>query len=174
MNFRAGNHFVDDRPMSQTYHCQVVMSHVMLPTHANPDGNIHGGDIMKLIDDAASVVAMKHARTTVVTAAIDRLDFHRPVYIGNLLTLKASLNSVGRTSMEIGVRVEAEDLRTGIVRHIASAYLSFVALDEQQRPTPVPPYQPVDPDAVRRSRQARERKVCFFKSTNLSTTSNHE
>jgi uncharacterized protein (TIGR00369 family) len=151
------------------YHCQVIMSHVMLPTHANPDGNIHGGDIMKLIDDAASVVAIKHARTTVVTASIDRLDFHRPVYIGNLLILKASLNAVGRTSMEIGVRVEAEDLRAGIVRHIASAYLTFVALDDNHRPTPVPPYQPTTPEAIRRSRQAQERKVCFFNSRTTTT-----
>lgn len=152
------------------YHCQVIMSHMMLPTHANPDGNIHGGDIMKLIDDAAGVVAMKHARSTVVTAAIDRLDFHRPVYIGNLLILKASLNAVGRSSMEIGVRVEAEDLRKGVVRHIASAYLTYVALDELQRPTPVPPYQPESSEAIRRSRQARERKTCFFRSRNSQQT----
>ncbi len=148
------------------YHCQVIMSHVMLPTHANPYGNIHGGDIMKLIDDAASVVAIKHARTTVVTAAIDRLDFHRPVYIGNLLTLKASLNAVGKTSMEIGVRVEAEDLRQGLVSHIASAYLTFVALDDQHRPVPVPPYRPETPEAIRRSRQAQERKACFYQTRN--------
>ena len=86
---------------------------MMLPNNANPDGNVHGGDIMKLIDNAAGVVAMKYARTTVVTASIDRLDFHRPVHIGNLLILKASLNATGRTSMEIGVRVEAEDLKKG-------------------------------------------------------------
>ena len=109
---------------------------------------------------------MKHARTTVVTASIDRLDFHRPVHIGNLLILKASLNATGRTSMEIGVRVEAEDLMTGVVTHIASAYLTFVALDEDNRPTPVPPYNPQTPEALRRRKQAQERKACYYKSKN--------
>jgi len=149
------------------YECQVLMSHMMLPTNANPFGHIHGGDIMKYIDDAAGVVAMKHARTTVVTASIDRLDFHKPVHIGNLLILKASLNSTGRTSMEIGVRVEAEDLLTGVVTHIASAYLTFVALDDNNRPTPVSSYKPETPEALRRKKQAHERKVCFYKSKNL-------
>lgn len=138
------------------------MSHMMLPTNANPFGHIHGGDIMKYIDDAAGVVAMKHARTTVVTASIDRLDFHKPVHIGNLLILKASLNSTGRTSMEIGVRVEAEDLLKGKLTHIASAYLTFVALDDNNRPTPVPPYNPDTPHAIRRKRQAYERKACYL------------
>jgi len=146
------------------FKCQVLMSHMMLPTNANPDGHIHGGDIMKYIDDAASVVAMKHARMTVVTASIDRLDFHLPVHIGNLLILKASLNATGRSSMEIGVRVEAEDLRTGIVSHIASAYLTFVALDEDNRPARVAHYEPDCQAAIRRRQEARERKECYFKN----------
>ena len=146
------------------YQCQVLMSHMMLPTNANPFGHIHGGDIMKYIDDAAGVVAMKHARTTVVTASIDRLDFHKPVHIGNLLILKASLNATGRTSMEIGVRVEAEDLLKGVVTHIASAYLTFVALDENNRPAPVQPYEPQTRDGIRRKRQAQERKACYYQS----------
>ncbi|THB78760.1 MAG: acyl-CoA thioesterase [Desulfobulbaceae bacterium] len=144
--------------------CQIIMSHMMLPNNANPNGNVHGGDIMKLIDDAAGVVAMKHARSTVVTASIDRLDFHRPVFIGNLLVLKASLNATGRTSMEIGVRVEAEDLKKGSVNHIASAYLTFVALDEDGKPTQVPSYQPQSEDDQRRHREAAERKRCYYKS----------
>lgn len=148
------------------YECQVLMSHMMLPTNANPFGHIHGGDIMKYIDDAAGAVAMKHARTTVVTASIDRLDFHRMVHIGNLLILKASLNATGRTSMEVGVRVEAEDLMTGVVTHIASAYLTFVALDNNNHPTPVPPYQPVTPEAVRRKIQAQERKAWYLQNKN--------
>ena len=151
------------------FKCQVLMSHMMLPTNANPFGHIHGGDIMKYIDDAAGVVAMKHARTTVVTASIDRLDFHRPVHIGNLLILKASLNSTGRTSMEIGVRVEAEDLLKGEVTHIASAYLTFVALDDNNRPTPVPSYNPETPQAIRRKQQANERKACYFKIKDSDT-----
>lgn len=137
---------------------------MMLPTNANPDGHIHGGDIMKYIDDAASVVAMKHARMTVVTASIDRLDFHLPVHIGNLLILKASLNATGRSSMEIGVRVEAEDLRTGIVSHIASAYLTFVALDDDNRPARVEHYEPGCQEAILRRQKAQERKECYFKN----------
>lgn len=144
------------------YACQVIMSHMMLPNNANPDGNVHGGDIMKFIDDAAAAVAMKHARTSVVTASIDRLDFHLPVYIGNLLTLKASLNATGTTSMEIGVRVEAEDLYTGQISHIASAYLTFVALDHNRKPTPVAAYSPQGEEALRRHRKAKERRKCYY------------
>ena len=90
--------------------CRIVISHMMLPQDANPSGNVHGGVIMKLIDSAAGVVAIRHARGNVVTASIDRLDFHHPVYVGNLVTLEAQLNWVGNSSMEIGVRAESEDL----------------------------------------------------------------
>lgn len=131
---------------------------MMLPEHTNSDGNIHGGVIMKFIDDAAAVVAMKHARKTVVTASIDKLDFHRPVFSGNLLVLKAALNLTGTSSMEIGVRVEAEDLTRGTISHIASAYLSFVAIDENRTPIPVPPYEPRDAEEKRRYQEAKKRK----------------
>lgn len=116
----------------------VVLAQIMLPADTNPAGNVHGGTIMKLIDNAALVVASRHTGRNAVTASIDRLDFHHPVYLGNLLILKASMNRAGRTSMEVGVRVEAEELTTGEVRHTASAYLTFVALDADGRPTPVP------------------------------------
>jgi uncharacterized protein (TIGR00369 family) len=117
----------------------VTMAQVMLPQDANPAGNVHGGVIMKLIDTAASVVAGRHARANTVTASIDRLDFLGPVFVGDLLFLKASLNLAGKTSMELGVRVEAENLVSGVVRHTSSAYLTFVALDENGKPRPVPP-----------------------------------
>ena len=142
--------------------CSVTMAHMMLPQHANPAGNVHGGVIMKFIDDAAGVVATKHARTNVVTAAIERLDFHRPVFIGNLLILKACLNVTGRSSMEIGVRVEAEDLLAGETRHIASAYLTFVSLNHEGRPLPVPPFTPTSEDGIRRAREAANRKQCYM------------
>jgi acyl-CoA hydrolase len=116
----------------------VVLAQIMLPADTNPAGNVHGGTIMKLIDNAAYVVASRHTGMNAVTASIDRLDFHCPVYLGNLLTLKSSMNRAGRTSMEIGVRVEAEDLKTGEVRHTASAYLTFVALNSEGRPAAVP------------------------------------
>lgn len=150
--------------------CSVTMAHMMLPQHANPAGNVHGGDIMKFIDDAAGVVAVKHARTNTVTASIDRLDFHRPVFIGNLLIVKASLNATGRTSMEIGVRVEAEDLRSGEVKHIASAYLTFVSLNAEGRPTPVPPFTPTTEEGIRRAREARHRKECHLQIQSRTLT----
>ena len=116
----------------------VIMSHMMLPPDANPAGIVHGGVVMKHIDDAAGVVAVRHSGGPAVTASIDRLDFHHPAFIGNLLTVKASINLTGATSMEIGARVETEDPVTGIVHHTASAYLTFVALDADNRPRKVP------------------------------------
>ena len=94
---------------------------------------------MKLIDDAAGAVAYRHARSNVVTASIDRLNFLDPIFVGDLVTFKASINMAGKTSMDIGVRVEAENLITGQVRHTASAYLTYVALDAHSKPKPVPP-----------------------------------
>ena len=117
---------------------RLITSHLMLPQDANPAGNVHGGVIMKLIDDAGGVVAVRHTRTVCVTASIDRIDFHNPVHIGNLVTFKAKINHVGKTSMEIGARVESENLLTGETRHIASAYLTFVALDVNLKPVAVP------------------------------------
>ena len=116
----------------------VIMAQLMTPEDANLAGNVHGGVIMKLIDNAAGTVAVRQARSNVVTASIDRLNFFSPVFIGNLLTLRASINYVGKTSMEVGVRVEAEDVLTGQVRHTASAYLTFVALDNNLKPMEIP------------------------------------
>ncbi len=137
---------------------QITMTVAMNPEDANPTGNIHGGVVMKHVDTAAGVVAIRHARKIAVTASIDRLDFHYPVFIGNLLILKASVNLVGRTSMEVGVRVEAENPLTGEVRHTASAYLTFVALDEQGQPTPVSPLICETDEEKLRHRQAEVRR----------------
>lgn len=136
----------------------IVMAHVMVPHDANPAGNIHGGAIMKLIDTAGGVVAFRHARMNVVTASIDRLDFHHPVFVGDLLILKASINYVGRTSMEVGVRVEAENLLTGEVRKTASAYLTYVGLDRNGKPAPVPPLILETEEEKRRYREAQKRR----------------
>jgi len=136
----------------------VVMAQVMNPLDANPAGNVHGGAIMKLIDTVAGAVAVRHARTNVVTASIDRLDFHSPVFIGDLLTLKAGLNMVGRTSMEVGVRVETENLVTGKVRHTASAYLTMVALGPDGRPMEITPLILETDEQVRRNREAEARR----------------
>ena len=136
----------------------VTMAQVMLPQDANPAGNVHGGVIMKLIDTAAAVVAGRHARSNTVTASIDRLDFHCPVFVGDLLFLKASMNQAGKTSMELGVRVEAENLVSGVVRHTASAYLTFVALDNDGKPKPVPVLVLETADEVRRNAEALMRR----------------
>ncbi|TFG91337.1 MAG: acyl-CoA thioesterase [Syntrophobacterales bacterium] len=140
----------------------VVIAQMMNPLDANPAGNVHGGAIMKLIDTAAGAVAVRHARANVVTASIDRLDFHSPVFIGDLLTLKAGLNMVGRTSMEVGVRVETENLVTGDVRHTASAYLTLVALGRDGRPMEIAPLILETEEQVRRNRQAMARKRMRF------------
>ncbi len=141
----------------------VVMVQAMTPQDANVSGNVHGGVIMKLIDTAAGVVATRHAQANVVTASLDRLDFHHPVYVGDLVTIKASLNFVGRTSMEVGVRVEAEDLRTRDVRHTASAYLTMVALDRDGRPTVLPPLILETPEEIKRNSEAKERRELRLK-----------
>ena len=137
---------------------RVVSSILMVPQDANPAGNVHGGVIMKYIDETAGVVAFRHSRSNSVTASIDRVTFHYPVFIGNLLTLKASLNMASRTSMEIGVRVESEDLLTGEVRHTASAYLTFVALDKSGHPREIPGLLAESEDDVRRQAQAQNRR----------------
>jgi len=136
----------------------VLMAQLMTPEDANPAGNVHGGVIMKLIDNAGGTVAARHARNNVVTASIDRMNFHKPVYIGNLITLKASLNMVGTTSMEVGVRVEAEDLLTGEVWHTASAYLTYVALDSNSNPIRIPPLIVENNEQTRRYQEANERR----------------
>ena len=136
----------------------VIMSHMMLPPDANPVGIVHGGVVMKHIDDAAGVVAVRHSGGNAVTASIDRLDFHHPAFIGNLLTIKASINLTGKTSMEIGTRVETEDPATGTVNHTASAYLTFVALDENNRPRNIPGLILETEDQKRRNCEALERR----------------
>jgi acyl-CoA hydrolase len=111
---------------------------------ANPAGNVYGGSILKYIDEVASLVAFRHTRTNVVTASIDRMDFLAPMRVGDFLILRAAINYTGRTSMEVGVRVEAENPRTGHVVHAGSCYLTTVALGSDGRPTPVPPVSPAN------------------------------
>lgn len=139
-------------------HSSVIMRHMVSQHDANLAGIMHGGVVMKHIDDAAGVVAIKHTGSNVVTASIDRLDFHNPVLIGNLLTIKACINMVGKTSMEIGVRVEAEDIISQTVRHTASAYLTFVALDQDNRPALVPPIEITTDAEKRRNQEALDRR----------------
>lgn len=137
---------------------KVILSHLMQPHHANPGGIVHGGEIMKEIDNAAVAVAVKHSRTLAVTASIDRIDFHNMVFIGNLVSIKASLNRAWKTSMEVGVRVEAEDLLSGKISHVGSAYLTFVAITDKGKPIEVPEYEPITDDEKRRFIEAENRK----------------
>lgn len=115
------------------------ISEMALPIYANPLGNLLGGRIMHLMDLVAATAAMRHARSAVVTASADYVSFLHPIRIGQLVILRAAVNRAFRTSMEVGVKVWVEDLRTGEVHHTNSSYLTFVALDDEGKPTAVPP-----------------------------------
>ncbi len=117
---------------------EIVLHHFMMPEHANPLGNVHGGIIMKFVDEAGGLCAMRHAQRPSVTIAIDSMTFHSPVHVGDLVMFYARVNYVGRTSMEVGVRVVAENPITGEQTHTNSAFLVYVALDETGNPTKVP------------------------------------
>jgi acyl-CoA hydrolase len=125
---------------------------------ANTAGFVHGGTVMKLCDEAAGIAAIKHSGRRVVTAGVDRMTFLHPVFVGELLSCSASVNAAWRTSMEIGVRVESENPRTGEKRHTSTAYLTMVALDEDGQPTPVPGIAPEDETERRRQREAELRR----------------
>lgn len=137
---------------------RMAVSVLMMPQNANPYGSIHGGEILRHIDEVAAMVAMRHCRANAVTAAIDNLCFLGPSHVGELVTFKANLNAVGATSMEVGVRVESENMVTGEVRHTVSAYLTFVAMDDDNRPTPAPPLLPETDEDRRRVEEARARR----------------
>ena len=134
-----------------------------MPMDANNSGNVFGGAILRLIDEVGSVVALKHARTNVVTASVDRMDFYSPVYIGDMLRLTASINFVHRTSMEVGVRVEAENPLTGEVRHTGTSFLTYVGLDQNRKPIPIPSLKLETDEDRRRWAEAQERRKARLK-----------
>jgi acyl-CoA hydrolase len=134
-------------------------SEFALPTDANTIGNLLGGKVMHLVDLAAALAAVRHARCAVVTASVDQMSFLHPVHIGQLIMLKSSVNRVFRTSMEVGVRVQVEDLLTGQRKHTSSAYLTFVAIDKSGRRLPIPPVIPETEDEKRRFAEAEERRT---------------
>lgn len=136
----------------------VEMTQIVLPEHANALGTVFGGQIAAWIDICAAVAAMRHARQIVVTASMDDLHFLAPAHVGEVVILKAHVNRAFGTSMEVGVRVEAENPVTGERRHTATAYLTFVALDAQGNRVPVPPLVPETEDEQRRYRQAEQRR----------------
>ncbi len=144
----------------------VIHEKLMMPSDSNPSwrggalelGAINGGSILYLIDNVAGLAAIRHCRTRVVTASIDRMDFLNPVHVGELLILRASVNYTGTKSLEVGVRVETENLNTGEVKKTGSAYLTFVAVDEFGRSIPVPPVIPETDEEKRRFEDGKRRK----------------
>lgn len=137
---------------------QVIMTQLVLPGDTNALGSVFGGTVMSWIDIAAAIAAQRHSQSAVVTASIDQLNFIAPVYKGWIVNLKASVNYVSRTSMEIGVRVDAENPRENKVFHTASAYLTFVALDEDGKPKAVPGLTLDTVESKRRFEAARKRR----------------
>ncbi len=136
----------------------VTMTEIVLPGHANALGTIFGGQVMSWIDIAAAISAGRHARKVVVTASIDALHFVAPIKVGHVVHIRAMVNYAGKTSMEVGVRVDSENPVTGEVHHTAKAYLTFVALNEHGKPTVVPPVLAETPEEKRRFEQARIRR----------------
>ena len=137
---------------------QSEMTEIILPNDTNTLGNLLGGRLMHFIDLTGAMAAYRHSRTNVVTAAMDHIDFIRPVHLGDLLTLRSSVNRAFSTSMEVGVKVWAENTRTGSVAHVASAYLVFVAIDDLGRRQRVPEAVPETPDELRRYEGALRRR----------------
>jgi acyl-CoA hydrolase len=127
-------------------------------TDANLLGNVHGGEIMKMVDTAGGLAAIKHCRGQVVTVAMDEMSFIEPVFVGDVLTVKAMVNDTGKTSLEVGVRVEADNYSSGRHVHTSSAYLVYVALDRKGRPRPVPPAVPETEEEAQRQREAKLRR----------------
>jgi uncharacterized protein (TIGR00369 family) len=137
---------------------RTTLSQLMHPEHANLLGNVHGGWIMKLVDEAGALACMRHAQKKVVTVAIDSMTFREPIRIGDLIILNAEVSYTGRTSMEAEVQVLAENPVTGERTHTNTAYLVYVALDDEGRPTPVPPLKAETEDEKRKMTNALERQ----------------
>src|SRR5574342_1413152 len=137
---------------------RVTLSQLMHPEHANLLGNVHGGWIMKLVDEAGALACMRHAQRKVVTVAIDSMTFRQPIKIGDLIILNAEVTYTGRTSMEAEVQVQAENPFTGKRMHTNTAYLVYVALDEKGRPTPVPPVKAETEEDEWKLEQAQQRQ----------------
>jgi acyl-CoA hydrolase len=137
---------------------QLSMTVLMTPDTANFSGNVHGGTILKLLDQVAYACASRYATTYVVTLSVDQVVFRQPIHVGELVTFLASVNHTGTSSMEIGIKVIAENIRTQEARHVNSCFFTMVAVDEAGKPTPVPPLRPFSPDERRRFAAAEVRK----------------
>jgi acyl-CoA hydrolase len=147
---------MEGKPASES---AVQLARWMGISDANSAGSVHGGTVMKRCDEAAALAAIKHSRSRVVTAGMDRMAFLFPIRVGELVTFSATVNAAWHTSMEVGVRVDAENPRTGEVRHTNTAYLTMVALDDEGSPKRVPPLIPTTPVQQRRMREAGLRRA---------------
>lgn len=143
----------------EVHESEVTLAQVMLPSDANGQGNVHGGTIMKLVDTAGGIAAIRHARRRVVTVIMDSMTFLEPVYVGDLVTVRARLTWTGTSSMEAEVRVEAENVPTGRVTHTSTAYLVYVALDDDGKPCPVPKLRIATDEERTRWQQAEARRA---------------
>lgn len=141
----------------------VQMTELVMPQDTNTLGTIFGGKVMQWMDIAAAICGFRHCRTPVVTASVDALHFLHPIRVGHIVSIKASVNYTSKTSMEIGVRVDAEDPITGVKKHSSSAYLTFVATDDNRRPIPVPPIVPETEVEKRRNEKAKIRREIRLK-----------
>ena len=137
---------------------QLSMTVLMTPDTANFSGNVHGGHILKLLDQVAYACASRYAGTYVVTMSVDQVVFRQPIQVGELVTFLAAVNYTGRSSMEIGIKVLAENIRTKEVRHVNSCFFTMVAVGEDKKPVSVPPIRPASPDEHRRFEEAKARK----------------
>ena len=142
-----------DRPSHQ-----LTMTVLMTPDQANFSGKVHGGTILKLLDQVAYACASRYAGRYVVTLSVDQVMFRQPIHVGELVTFLASVNHTGNTSMEIGIKVITENIQTQLVRHANSCFFTMVAMDDERRPASVPPLVPVSPDEIRRSKAAQVRR----------------
>src|SRR2546423_13598470 len=137
---------------------EAVLTELMMPHYANIMGNVFGGHILALVDRVAAVAAIRHAHRECVTVSVDKVDFREPIHVGDLVTAMARVNFAGRTSMEVGVKVLAENVLSGERRHTNSCYVTYVALDANGRPTEVDPIVPETPDEKRRYDRAAKRR----------------
>ena len=138
---------------------EAELAELMMPQHANLMGNVFGGVILSLVDRVAAVCAIRHSHRQCVTVSVDKVDFREAIHVGELITAYARVNFAGRTSMEVGVKIVAENVLTGEKRHTNSCYVTYVALDDQGRPTAVPPIVADTPDEKRRYERAAKRRA---------------
>lgn len=158
---------VNPQPLAAPLQHELTMSILMTPDLANFTGNVHGGDLLKMLDQVAYACASRYSGSYVVTLSVDQVIFREPIHVGELVTFLASVNYVGNTSMEVGIRVQAENIQARTVRHTNSCYFTMVAVDKSGKPQPVPPLEIKDDRQACRYEAAKMRKALRFQSNNI-------